>query len=178
MSNQNLLIISAIAPNRPGIANDIIDLIAECGCNIQQSRMKCMGSTFSLVLMASGEWNAIAKLEHILPRKAPAWNMTTMLQRAESQQFRLNRLPYKVKIVALDNIGITKELTSFFAEQDINIREMSCDTYQAQHTSAQIAEIKLTIGVPTEIQISSLREGFEAFCKAQNLDASLEPITQ
>lgn len=178
MSKQNLLIISAIAPNRPGIANDISDLIAECGCNIQQSKMKTMGSTFSLVLMASGEWNAIAKLEHALPRKAPEWNMTTMLQRTEVQAPRVNRLPYRVKLVALDNIGITKELTAFFAEQDINIREMSCDTYKAQHTNAQIAEIKLTIGVPTAIQISSLREGFDTFCQAQNLDASLEPITK
>jgi glycine cleavage system transcriptional repressor len=177
MLKKNLLIISAIAPNRPGIANDISDLIAECGCNIVQSKMKTMGSTFSLVLMASGEWNAIAKLEHTLPRKAPAWNMTTMVQRTEVQEPRVNRLPYKVKIVALDNIGITKEITLFFANQDINIREMSCDTYKAQHTDTQIAEIKLTVGVPTSIQISALREAFELFCKKQNLDASLEPIT-
>ncbi len=178
MQNKNLLVISAIAPNKPGIAHEITDLISYCGCNIQQSKMKAMGNTFSLVLMASGEWNAIAKLEHILPTKAHSWGMTTMLQRTDVQTIRPNRLPYRVKIVALDNVGITKEVTAFFAEQDINIREMSCDTFEAQHTGAPIAEIKLTIGVSTDILISSLREKFESFCKKLNLDASLEPITK
>jgi len=178
MQNQNLLVISAIAPNKPGIVNEITELITYCGCNIQQSKMKAMGNTFSLVLMASGEWNAIAKLEHILPSKAPAWGMTTMVQRTEVQPPRPNKLPYRVKIVALDNPGITKEVTAFFAEQDINIREMSCDTFEAQHTSAPIVEIKLTVGVSTDILISTLRENFEKFCSKLNLDASLEPITK
>ena len=178
MQNQNLLVISAIAPNKPGIANDITDLITYCGCNIQQSKMKAMGNTFSLVLMASGEWNAIAKLEHILPSKAQSWGMTTMLKRTEAQPPRPNKLPYRVKVVALDNLGIAKEITAFFAEQDINIREMSCDTFEAQHTGAPIAEIKLTIGVSTDILISSLRDKFGIFCKKLNLDASLEPITK
>ncbi len=178
MTKQNLLVISAIAPNKQGIANDITDLIACCGCNIQQSKMKAMGNSFSLILMVSGEWNAIAKLEHILPTKAQSWGMMTMLQRTEIQAPRPNKLPYRVKIVALDSLGITKEVTAFFAEQDINIREMSCDTYKAQHTNAPIAEIKLTIGVSTSILISSLREKFTAFCKKFNLDASLEAITK
>lgn len=140
--------------------------------------MKVMGNTFNLVLMASGEWNAIAKLEHVLPTKAPAWGMTTMLQRTEEHQPRPNKLPYRVKIVALDNLGITKEITAFFAEQDINIRELSCETFNAQLTGAPIAEIKLTVGVSTSIPISELREKFENFCKKFNLDASLEPITK
>lgn len=178
MQNQHLLTISAIAPNRPSIAHEITDLIATCGCNIQQSKMKAMGNTFSLILLASGEWNAIAKLEHSLPTKAQAWGMMTMLQRSEYQAPRPNKLPYKVKIVALDKPGITKEVTAFFAKQDINIRELSCDTFAALHTNAPITELKLTVGVSTDMPISSLREQFNAFCKRLNLDASLEPITK
>jgi len=178
MQNQSLLVITAIAPNQPGIAHEITDLITYCGCNIQQSKMKAMGNTFSLVLMASGEWNAIAKLEHILPSKAQSWGMTTMVQRTEPQIAKPNMLPYRVKIVALDNLGITKEVTAFFAKQDINIGEMTCNTYDAQHTGTPLGEIKLTISVPTDIMISNLREKFNLFCKKLNLDASLEPITK
>jgi len=178
MQKQHLLVITAIAPNQPGIAHEITDLITYCGCNIQQSQMKVMGNTFSLVLMASGEWNAIAKLEHILPSKAQAWGMTTMVQRTEPQQPKPDKLPYRVKIVARDNLGITKEVTAFFADQNINIREMSCDTFEAQHTGTPIGEIKLTISVSTDVLISTLREKFDLFCKKLNLDASLEPITK
>jgi glycine cleavage system transcriptional repressor len=178
LGKQSLLVISAIAPNRPGIANDISVLIADSGCNIKESKMKMMGGTFSLVLMASGSWNAIAKLEHILPKKACALGMTTMLRRTDDISPRPDRLPYQVSIVALDSLGITREITAFFAQQDINIREMSCDTYIAPHSSAPIAEIKLTVGVSTDLSIANIREEFGTFCRKLNLDATIEPITR
>jgi len=176
MQNQNLLVISAIAPNRPGIANEITDIITNCGCNIQESKMKTMGNTFSLVLMASGEWNSIAKLEHVLPTKAPSIGMTTMLRRAEPREMDQASLPYRVKMIAPDDQGITKEITAFFAERCIEIEQMSCDTYLSRRTNTAIGEVKLTVSIPTETNISTLRENFYDFCKAQNLDASFEPI--
>jgi len=177
-SNQSLLVISAIASNRPGIAHDIIELVAQCGCNIKESKMKIMGGTFNLVLMASGCWNSIAKLEHTLPKKACLLGMTTMIKRTDDVSTRPDRLPYHVSIVALDKVGITREITAFFADQDINIREMNSDAYIAPHSSAPIAEIKLTVGISTNISISELRKRFNVFCEKLNLDATLEPITR
>jgi glycine cleavage system transcriptional repressor len=177
MQNLNFVVISAIAPNRTGIANEITDLITYCGCNIQESKMKAMGNTFSLVLMASGEWNAIAKLEHVLPSKAASMGMTTMLQRTEPKSSGDQGLPYRVKMIAKDDLGITKKITAFFADRSINIEQMSCDTYQAQQTATILGEIKLTVSIPVKANISSLREAFQQFCKTHNLDASFEAIT-
>lgn len=174
---QSQLVISAIAPNRPGIANEITSLVAYCGCNIQESKMKAMGSTFSLVLMASGEWNSLAKLEHVLPSKAASMGMTTMIQRTDAEISKAKGLPYRVKFFTQDNPGIANDITAFFADKDINIEQMSCDTFLAQQTNSPIAEIKLTISVPLTVNISSLRSSFDEFCRRTNLDASFEPIT-
>lgn len=174
---QNHLVISAIAPNRPGIANEITSLVTYCGCNIIESKMKAMGETFSLVLMAAGEWNAIAKLEHVLPSKASSMQMTTMMQRTELEAPK-RELPYRVKIFALDNPGISKEITHYFNEQGINIQEMSCNTYPAQHTSAMVVAIKLTIGIGTGVTVSKVRESFKEFCDKTNLDGEIKPIGQ
>ena len=171
------LVISAIAPNQPGIAHQITSLVTDCGCNIVESKMKAMGNTFSLVLMAEGEWNAIAKLEHILPQKAPTLGMTTMMQRAEKNNSR-NELPYRVKIIALDNPGITKEITNFFSKQNINIQEMSCNTYPSHQTGAMIGQIKLTVSIPVNLSVSSIRDKFNDFCAKTNLDGTMDPIAQ
>lgn len=173
---EQLLVISAIAPNRPGLANDIIDLITNSGCNIQQSKMKAMGNTFSLVLMASGEWNAIAKLEHSLPSKAHSMGMTTMLQRTEPTQFNQQEKPYRVKIFGTDKLGIFKDITTFFANQSINIEQMSCETYSAPQTQSPIVEVKLTVNIPATINIANLRIEFSLFCEQKNLDATFEPV--
>ncbi|MBV1910387.1 MAG: hypothetical protein KUG78_13880 [Kangiellaceae bacterium] len=175
---QNLVVISAIAPNRTGIANEITDLVTYCGCNILESKMKTMGNTFSLVLMASGEWNSLAKLEHVLPTKAHSMGMTTMLQRTDPMPLRDERLPYRVKFFASDNQGIANTITTFFAQENVNIEQLSCDTFASKQTGSPIAEIKLTVSVPISTAIAQLRESFVLFCEKHNLDASFEPITQ
>ncbi|MET1255446.1 glycine cleavage system protein R [Aliikangiella maris] len=172
---QNYLVISAIAPNRQGIANEITSLVTYCGCNIIESKMRSMGNTFSVILMAAGEWNAIAKLEHVLPRKASSMQMTTMMQRTELPE-PLSAIPYRVKIVALDNLGISKEITSFFDEQGINIQEMSCNTYPAQHTGAMIVRLRITVSIPTGMSVSKIREKFHTFCDETNLDGEIRPL--
>ncbi len=171
----NQLVISAIGPNQTGIANQITALIANSGCNIVETKMKAMGDTFSLVLMAEGEWNAIAKLEHLLPQKAPSLGMTTMMQRTEKLH-PTKALPYRIKIIALDNPGIVQETTQFFAKKNINIQEMSCNTYPSPQTGAQIISLKLTISLSADISLSDLRNQFNQFCAATNLDGSLNPL--
>ncbi|MEP1743983.1 MAG: ACT domain-containing protein [Kangiellaceae bacterium] len=175
---QNLLVISAIAPNRKGMANEITELVTYCGCNILESKMKSMGNTFSLVLMATGEWNALAKLEHVLPSKAHSMGMTTMLQRSEARPPQEKHLPYRVKFFASDNQGIANKITKFFTEQQVNIEQLSCDTFTSKQTGASVAEIKLTVSIPGTVAIAKLREAFSHFCEQQNLDASFTPITQ
>lgn len=171
MSNQ--LVISAIAPNRAGIAHEITALVTQCGCNILEGKMQTLGETFSMVFMAEGEWNALAKLEHMLPSKACSMGMTTMMLRTK-QANPTTELPYRVKITTLDNPGLTKAITSFFSENNINIQEMSCKTYPSQQTGAQIGSIKLTVSIPKPTNVSKLKEKFNLFCAEMNLDGLME----
>ena len=172
----SLLVISAIAPNKPGFVKEITDIIGQCGCNITESKMKSMGDKFSLVIMASGEWNAIAKLEHVLPSQAHSMGMTTMLQRTTPIEALGQHLPYRVKMTTLDRHGLSNGITAFFANKDINIEELSCNTFDAQQTGAKLVLIKLTINIPTSVDIAILRDDFDVFCRKENIDATLLPV--
>ncbi|PHS20119.1 MAG: hypothetical protein COA86_02190 [Kangiella sp.] len=172
----SLLVISAIAPNRPGFVKEITDMITQCQCNIIESKMKSMGNKFSLVLMASGEWNAIAKLEHSLPSQAHAMGMTTMIQRTTAKTHHGQHLPYRVKMTTIDRIGLSNGITAFFAEKEINIEELSCNTFDAKQIGDKLVLIKLTINIPTKINIEKLKDEFNSFCHKENIDASLRPV--
>ena len=62
------LVITATGADRPGIVDEFARVVADCGCNIGDSRMAVLGSEFAMVVLLSGNWNAIAKLEHNLRR--------------------------------------------------------------------------------------------------------------
>ena len=62
-----LLVISALGDDRPGIVNDLSTVILEYGCSIADSRMSVLGGEFAVILLVSGNWDSIAKLEGALP---------------------------------------------------------------------------------------------------------------
>lgn len=45
---------SAIGHDRPGIVADLAELIFECDCNLEDSRMTILGSEFAVLLLLSG----------------------------------------------------------------------------------------------------------------------------
>jgi len=173
----SLLVISAIAPNKPGFVKEISDIITRCDCNIMESKMKSMGNKFSLVLMASGDWNSITKLEHSLPSKAHAMGMTTMIQRTTFKEHLSQMTPYRVKMTTIDRLGLSNGITAFFADKNINIEELSCNTFDAQQTDTKLVLIKLTINIPPHTDISILSNEFDDFCNKEKIDASLQPAT-
>jgi predicted amino acid-binding ACT domain protein len=46
---------SAIGRDRPGIVADLADLIYDCDCNLEDSRMTILGSEFAVLLLLSGQ---------------------------------------------------------------------------------------------------------------------------
>src|SRR2546427_10989292 len=47
--------LSAIGLDRPGIVADLAELIYECDCNLEGSRMPILGSEFAVLLLLSGQ---------------------------------------------------------------------------------------------------------------------------
>ncbi len=171
-----LLIISALGTDRPGLVNDLSKSIADCGCNIQDSRMTVLGGEFALMILSAGHWGAIAKLEDALPGLQKRLDLTLISRRTQERATPGNAMPYSVEVIALDNPGIVSELARFFSSRQINIHDMYTGSYAAAHTGTPMFSVNLTIEIPADTHLSSLREQFLDFCDALNLDAVMEPI--
>ena len=175
-SASNHLVISAIGKDRPGIVNDLSECILESGCNIADSRMTVLGGDFAVILLVSGNWNTVAKLEDQLPRLGERLDMTLTWRRTEPQKPVANMLPYGVDVVSLDHPGIVHSLAGFFSARSINIQDLVTSSYRAAHTGTPMFSVHMRIDIPAEIHIATLREEFMDFCDQLNLDAVMEPI--
>ncbi len=173
---KNQLVVSALGSDRPGIVNQLAQLATDSGCNIDDSRMTTLGKEFAVIMLLSGEWNALAKLEHAIPRVAQKLGLTTMLKRTTPPDGSKSLLPYSVQVVALDNPGIMQGLSNFFSKQGINITELYTESYSAPHTGTPLISLHMTVAIPHDCHIATLRESFMQFCEELNLDAILEPV--
>lgn len=170
------LVISAIGADRPGLVHELTRVVTDSGASIAESRMASLGAEFAMVLLVSGNWAALARLETELKRQADDRGLTLHFKRTEARGARRDLLPYSIDIVSLDQTGIVAGLSGFCAARQIDISEVATRCYAAAHTGAPMFAVQMIVNVPAKLHVSQLREEFMDYCDSMNLDAILEPV--
>ena len=57
------IVISALGGDRTGLVFDLTRVVLDCAGNIVDSRMSAFGNEFAMLLLVSGNWHTLAKLE-------------------------------------------------------------------------------------------------------------------
>jgi glycine cleavage system regulatory protein len=131
---------------------------------------------FAMLLLVSGNWAAIGKLEKALAKLSEDKPLSISVRKTDERVSEIERMPYGIDIVSLDQPGIVFSLANFFAAQDIEISDLATRRYAAAHTGSQMFAVQMTINVPSTTSISQLRDEFLDLCDQLNLDAILEPV--
>ncbi|NNG12658.1 MAG: glycine cleavage system protein R, partial [Halobacteria archaeon] len=152
-TNTNQLVLSALGEDKPGIIDELSRCVLECGCNIVDSRMTILGGDFAILLLVTGNWNNIARLENQVRSLEERLALTITARRTTSREIDKDLLPYGVDVVALDQPGIVHNLASFFSQRKINIQEMVTSTYAAAHTGTPMFSVHLSVDIPANMQI-------------------------
>ncbi|MDH4260875.1 MAG: glycine cleavage system protein R [Gammaproteobacteria bacterium] len=173
---KQFIAISAIGNDRIGLVHDLSKTVADCGGSISESRMTALGSDFAMLLLISGNWHSIARIETELSKLAETSGVSIQVRRTAERAAREDMVPYSVDVVCLDQAGIVSAVSGFFAARGIDIGELSTRGYAAAHTGAQMFSVYMIINVPARIHVGALREEFMDFCDQMNLDAILEPV--
>ncbi|NLB14182.1 MAG: glycine cleavage system protein R [Gammaproteobacteria bacterium] len=175
-TNENYLLINAFAthPDSPLLA--ISRRITDSGCNLVDARLSTVGRDVSVLALAMGSWDAVAKLESGLTRLEREDGYRLVWYRTGPKPPQSNLLPYMVEVIAADKPGILFQLADFFDRQGITIESLYSSRYRAMQTGADMFSAQLTVGIPASMHIAVLRDDFLEFCDHLNLDAILDPM--
>jgi len=171
-----LIVISAVGSDRTGVVQDLSKVILSCDGNIEESRMTTLGSEFAMLLLVSGNWATLNKLEQRLNKLAETKDLSIAIRQTDTKVPGPGRMPYAVDIVSLDQQGIVFNLANFFATRDIDIADVATRSYAAAHTGSPMFAVQMAINVPATVNIAQFREEFLEICDRLNLDAILEPV--
>jgi glycine cleavage system transcriptional repressor len=175
-TEENYLVIAASGEDKVGLVDRLSGRIADSGCNIEESRMAVLGGQFALIMLVSGPWHALSRLEAQVPALGKQLELTIILERTQKREPRLAAIPYSVEVVTMNHPGIVRSLSSFFARNGINIEELQTSTYSAAQTGTPMFSVVMTVGVPANVHIATLRGDFLDYCDELNLDATFEPV--
>ena len=175
MSTIDYLAITASGEDQVGLVERFTSRILDAGCNIEESRMAVLGGQFAILMLVSGPWHALTKLEDKATAIGEELGLSIIHKRTKARENATPLVPYRVNVVAMDHPGIVHKLAEFFSRQGINIEELSTESYPAPHTGTPMFSVNLTIGVPADLHLPTLRGDFFDYCDNLNLDAVMEP---
>ena len=171
-----LIVISAVGTDRTGVVQDLTKVILACGGNIEESRMTTLGQEFAMLLLVSGNWHTLSRLEQGLDKLCKNGDLSVSIKKTDEKPVEEDRMPYAVDVVALDQQGIVFNLANFFATRDIEIADVATRCYAAAHTGAPMFAVQMAVNVPASIHVSQLRDEFFELSDRLNLDAIIEPV--
>jgi hypothetical protein len=82
------------------MVQDITEVILNCDGNIEESRMTTLGSEFAMLMLVSGNWHTLNRLEKGL-QKLGGDDLTFTIRKTGERQIKEDRMPYAVDVVSL-----------------------------------------------------------------------------
>ncbi|WP_437881536.1 glycine cleavage system protein R [Pseudomonas sp. LRF_L74] len=172
---EQFLVISALGANPMELTSVLCRASQENRCAIVSTRLTRHGEYSALILQVSGSWDALARLEAAVPGLAKRHEFSANMTRSGIQESRPQALPYVAYVSCAYRPDILNELCQFFSNNNVELENITCDTYQAPQTGGTLLNATITVTLPAGTQISWLRDQFLDFADALNLDALIEP---
>ena len=174
MSTQ--LVISALGADRPGIVDELSNIVYTRNLNIKDSRMTVLGGEFAILLLLVGDKTDITTLIEQQADIEQTLGIQLLMKTTQTVEAENHVIPYLVEVTAMDNQGIVHNLASFFSAKKINIVNLHTDHYPAPHTGTPMFALSMTIGISADTQIAPLKEAFINLCDELNLDAEFKSL--
>ncbi|WKE66890.1 glycine cleavage system transcriptional repressor [Gallaecimonas kandeliae] len=169
------LVVTAVGEDRPGIVNELVKMASSCHCNIVDSRMAILGNEFTLFMLLSGDWNAIARLESQLPVLARDHHLLTMMKRTGTHQAANHAHRLELAASTRDRPGIISQITQFMAERQASISAL------AANTEGDRLHLNMRINLPEGADLGEFEQALAPLCQSAELDVTLShqtPLTE
>ena len=84
---EQLMVISAVGGEPTAVVQELTRVIMDCGGNIKESRISSFGSDVAMLLLVSGNWHTVSRMERELTRFANNNGVTMQFKRTEPRKF-------------------------------------------------------------------------------------------
>ncbi|QBG34783.1 glycine cleavage system protein R [Litorilituus sediminis] len=167
------LVLTAMGADRTGCVSELTKLASECECNILDSRMAIFGSEFTFIMLLNGDARAINKIEGRIPAVAHSLDLITMMKRTTGHRTFDLVHHYQADYAGIDQPGILKAMTAFFATRKIDISSLKSEIDpENNHMKASIL-----FALTDKISFDDLEHDFLELCQQTDVQGCIKKAT-
>ena len=171
-------VMSAIGEDRPGIVADLAELVYECDCNLEDSRMTVLGTAFATLLLASGRGDDVGeRLAAACKRLEWEKRLTVFVREvAGPSPAPPTGRRYECSVTGVDKAGIVATIARHLADEGANVTDLHSTLRQASGSGTPIYALRVEIVVPSEVPEARVRERLEAAAATLGVDVQLAAL--
>ncbi len=168
------LVVTAIGPDRAGIAADFSGHVHASGANLADSRMMNLRGHFALIALVEGPPEALEGLKNRLRESSGTLGLTFDFSAAPRASGGKG-VPFRLKTYSMDQPGIVHKVTTFLRERNISIEELESTLESAPFMGTPVFTMELVMLVPSAANVKELRRSLEELGDTLNCDVDLDP---
>ncbi len=168
---------SAIGRDRPGIVADLAELIFDCDCNLEDSRMTILGSEFAVLLLLSGQGDDVERrLSAGCKRLEWEKRLTVFIRPLEQPQVEAatpHGTALECVVTGVDKAGIVARVARTLAEHGANVTDLHTELRPEPESGTPMYTMRIQLLVPPSGDPRALRAALERVATELRVDLSV-----
>jgi len=178
---KKMIILTAVGPDRPGMAHALAQVLAEAGCNLEDTTMTRLAGEFAMILIVTPPHGL--SLEQLQAKLAPVEQSHNLFINSReivaatplSINEEVEALPrFIVSAYGAERSGLLAKLTSVFAVHHVNITDIQSRVTSHGTVYVMLFEVQLPIG----LQVETLQSDLENAAHEIGVTVSLRPLEE
>lgn len=175
MGERAYLILSAIQQDRPGLVAEVTGFIADCGCNVEDSRVVVLGGHAGLMFLISGTEEQVDAVVRTVEK---ATGVRAVSRRIPAVAPPTAEAPSPTTFVltarAMDHEGIIHRVTDIVRAHGGNILELETSTESAPMSGSPLFGMRMLLTLDERYgSTARLREALDAAARAEAIDLEM-----
>jgi glycine cleavage system transcriptional repressor len=169
-----MLILTAVGPDKPGMAHAVAQILFESGCNIEDTTMTRLSGQFSMILVVEpSQALSLAGLSAQLKALRSSHGLVVdVVEALDEPQEALNGPRYMLTAYGPESTGLLARLTGVLTDLSVNITDVQTRVASSGTVYVMLLEVELPEGLSSESLEAQLQSS------APDLQISLRAIDE
>ena len=176
MSMDSHAVLTVVGDDRTGLVDEVTRFVADCGGNLENSRMVNLHGQFAMMMLIGGSQQTMDCLAARLPGLVEESRVRAELTPAGADRPAAAAIPYRLTTSSMDHPGLVQPVAHLLSERGINIESADTTLSQAPITGAPLFEMELVLSVPADVAVAELRAALARLCDGLNMDWRLATL--
>ncbi len=172
MTKPQVLVLTVIGSDRPGLVGAISKVVSEHSANWEASHMARLGGQFAGILQVAVAEDQAESLAASLGKLGPEGLQVTVMHDVEANE--PEGQAYWLELVGSDQPNIVRDISEALASRGVTVVELTSELSSAPVSGGTLFKMQASIRCPPALTRRELSESLEELANSLMVDLSLD----